>query len=92
MNLVNSSLKLYPRNLLLNQLKLDLDKGKLKKNFNCKSISHVVAEIFYITANALSSQNIYAFSNFYLNLSKYLNGDFFSFNSLLAENFLKLEI
>ena len=90
MNVVNSSLKLYPRNLLLNQLKLDFDKGKLKKNFNCKSISHVVAEVFYITANALSSQNIYAFSNFYLNLSKYLNSDFFSFNSLLAENFFKI--
>ena len=38
-------------------------------SFNCQNLSHVVAEILYITANALSSQNIYTFSNFYLNLS-----------------------
>ena len=49
---------------------------KYENNFNCQNLSHVVAEIFYITANALSSQNIYTFSNFYLNLSKYLNNDF----------------
>ena len=41
----------------------------------------------YISANALSSQNIYEFSNFYLNLSKYLNKNFHSFDTLLAENF-----
>ncbi|MBD1172441.1 tetratricopeptide repeat protein [Pelagibacterales bacterium SAG-MED05] len=83
----NSSLKLYPRNLLLNQFKLDLNNGKHKNNFNCQNLSNIIAEIFYITANALSSQSIYTFSNFYLNLSKYLNNDFYSFNTLLAENF-----
>ena len=88
---VNSSLKLYPRNLLLNQYKLDLNNEKPENNFNCQNLSNIVAEIFYITANALSSQNIYTFSNFYLNLSKYLNNDFYSFNTLLAENFYKLD-
>ena len=88
---VNFSLKLYPRNLLLNQYKLDLDNGKYENNFNCQNLSNIVAEIFYITANALSSQNIYTFSNFYLNLSKYLNNDFYSFNILLAENFYKID-
>ena len=85
--IVNSSLKLYPRNLLLNQYKLDLNNGKYENNFNCQNLSNIVAEILYITANALSSQDIYTFSNFYLNLSKYLNNDFYSFNTLLAENF-----
>ena len=84
---VNSSLKLYPRNLLLNQYKLDLNNGRYESNFNCQNLSNIVAEIFYITANVLSSQDIYTFSNFYLNLSKYLNNDFYSFNTLLAENF-----
>jgi len=88
---VNSSLKLYPRNLLLNQYKLDLNNGKHKNNFNCQKLSNIVAEIFYITANALSSQDIYTLSNFYLNLSKYLNNDFYSFNALLAENFYKTD-
>ena len=86
---VDSSLKLYPRNLLLNQYKLDLNNSKYENNFNCQNLSHVVAEILYITANALSSQSLYAFSNFYLNLSKYLNKNFHSFDTLLAENFYK---
>tara|TARA_B100000965_G_scaffold347453_1_gene319562 strand:+ start:51 stop:1745 length:1695 start_codon:yes stop_codon:yes gene_type:complete len=88
---INSSLKLYPRNLLLNQYKLDLNKGKHTNNFNCQNLSSIIAEIFYITANALSSQNIYTFSNFYLNLSKYLNNDFYPFDTLLAENFYKTD-
>ena len=50
---------------------------------------HVIAEILYITANALSSQNIYSLSNFYLNLAKFLNEDFHSYDTLLAENFYK---
>jgi len=89
--IVNSSLKLYPRNLLLNQYKLNLNNGKYENNFNCQNLSNIVAEILYITANALSSQDIYTFSNFYLNLSKYLNNDFYSFNTLLAENFYKTD-
>ena len=83
--IVNNALKFYPRNLLLNQYKIDLNKNKNHSTFNCKKVEHVVAEIIYITANALSSQSIYAFSNFYLNLSKYLNEDFHSYDTLLAE-------
>ena len=86
---INTSLKKYPRNLLLNQYKLDLQLNNNKNNFNCQNQSHVVAEILYITANALSSQSIYTFSNFYLNLAKYLNVNFHSFNTLLAENYYK---
>ena len=89
--IVNSSLKLYPRNLLLNQYKLNLNNGKYENNFNCQNLSNIVAEILYITANALSSQDIYTFSNFYLNLSKYLNNDFYPFDTLLAENFYKTD-
>ena len=79
------------RNLLLNQLKLDLISEKrnhLKNNFDCKNVSHVVAELFYITANALSTRSIYSLSNYYVNLAKYLNQNFFSYNTLLAENFV----
>tara|TARA_B100001173_G_scaffold303037_1_gene305370 strand:- start:114 stop:1808 length:1695 start_codon:yes stop_codon:yes gene_type:complete len=88
---LNSSIELYPRNLLLNQFKLDLENNNYENNFNCQNLSHVVAEILYITANALSSQNYYTFSNFYLNLSKYLNKDFHSIETLLAENFYKID-
>ena len=57
--------------------------------FNCESKEHVIAEILYITANALSSQSIHSQSNFYLNLAKYLNNEFHSYNTLVAEKFYK---
>jgi len=88
-NIVKSGLKLHPRNLLLNQYKADLNKNKNINVFNCKEEKYVAAEILYITANALSSQSIYFLSNFYLNLAKFLNEDFHSFETLLAENFYK---
>ena len=90
-NVVRTSLKKYPRNLLLNQYKVDLDNLKNTFNFNCKNEANVAAELLYIAANALSSQSIYPLSNFYLNLSKYLNKNFYSFDILLAENFYKIE-
>ena len=89
-NIVQSALKLYPRNLLLNQYKIDLNEARNINLFNCKKENHVIAEILYITANALSSQSIYPLSNFYLNLAKFLNEDFHSFDTLLAENFYKI--
>ena len=88
--IVNDALKLYPRNLLINQYKLDLNENKNISLFNCKKRNHVIAEILYITANALSSQSIYSLSNFYLNLARYLNSDFHSYDTLLAENFYKI--
>ena len=88
-NIVRSALQMYPRNLLLNQYKIDLSKNLNINRFNCKKENHVIAEILYITANALSSQLIYPLSNFYLNLAKFLNEDFHSFNILLAENFYR---
>ena len=87
--IISLALELYPRNLMLNQFQIDLKEKKNFTIFNCKEANHVVAEILYITANALSSQSIYPLSNFYLNLAKYLNEDFHSYNTLLAENFYK---
>ena len=88
-SIVQSALKLYPRNLLLNQYKIDLNYLKNMDAFDCRKEKHVAAEILYITANALSSQSLYSLSNFYLNLAKFLNEDFHSFETLLAENFYK---
>ncbi len=90
-NIVNSSLKFYPRNLKLNQLKIDLNEKKDTILFDCKNVAHVTAEVLYIAANALSSQSIYPLSNFYINLAKHLNENFHSYNTLLAENFYNIE-
>ena len=93
-SILTAKLDEVPRNLLLNQLYSDINFEKqnyLQNNFNCKDISNIIAELFYITANALSTQGLYAASNFYINLAKYLNQNFFSYNTLLAENFMMIE-
>ena len=89
---LNNSLGKFPRNLLLNQHKLDRKNSKISSRFNCEKVEDVVAEILYITANALSSQSIYSLSNFYLNLAKYLNKNFHAFDTLLAENFYNINM
>jgi tetratricopeptide (TPR) repeat protein len=82
------SLNLHPKNLILNQLRVDLEQKKIFNNkFDCTNTTHIVAEILYIVANGLASQQNYIASNFYLNLAKYLNPSFISFDSLYAENF-----
>ncbi len=88
--IVKTALELYPRNLLLNQFSKDLNKINKAHVFDCKKEEHVIAEILYITANALSSQSAYSQSNFYLNLARYLNNEFHSYDTLLAENFYKI--
>ena len=88
--IVDTALKAHPRNLLLNQYNFDLRKNKDVLTFNCENEEHVIAEILYIAANAFSSQSMFSLSNFYLNLAKYLNENFISYDTLLAENFYKI--
>ena len=89
---INVASETYPRNLLVNQFKVTLNtKEKNKNQFNCKNIEQIIAEVFYVLANALSSTSNYHLSNFYINLSKYLNPQFLSYQSVLAENFLILK-
>ena len=91
-NFINSASKKFPGNLLINQFKKNLE-NKDRKNFefDCANSSNIMAEIFYIYANALSSQGDYKLSNFYINLSKFLNPKFMSYDALLAENFFILK-
>tara|TARA_B100000965_G_C19582212_1_gene754095 strand:- start:59 stop:1771 length:1713 start_codon:yes stop_codon:yes gene_type:complete len=87
-NYLEESLINYPNNLVLNQLKLDLQKKpeNFSNQFDCKDPSNLVAEIFYITANSTAAQSAYYLSNFYLNLAVFLNTNFVSFETLYAEN------
>jgi tetratricopeptide (TPR) repeat protein len=89
--ILESSLNLYPKNLILNQLKVNHEQKTTHSNqFDCKKIEHIIAEIFYIVSNGLSVQKNYVASNFYLNLAKYLNPNFTSFETLRAENFFNM--
>ena len=90
--ILNVTLKSYPRNLILNQLKKDYKKKKFFNNkFDCKNPVDVIAEIFYISSNALASQNNYMMSNLYLSFAKYLNPNFASYDTLYAENFFLIQ-
>ncbi len=89
---INIASKKYPGNLLINQFKKNLKNKQINKTqFDCQKTTHIVGEVFYIFANALSSQGNYKLSNFYINLSKFLNPNFLSYDTLLAENFFVLK-
>ena len=91
-NILTTSLNLYPTNIILNQMQKDLElKENIKDQFDCKNTKHVIAEILYVVANGLSSQGNHVASNFYLNLAKYLNPNFSSFETLYAQNLEVLE-
>tara|TARA_B100000686_G_scaffold350543_1_gene446816 strand:- start:83 stop:1801 length:1719 start_codon:yes stop_codon:yes gene_type:complete len=78
-------------NLLINQT-YELLKNKkivkIKSFFNCKAPNHVLAEFFYIIANFHSTEKDFLLSNFYLKISLFLNNNFLSNNTLLAENYM----
>ncbi len=91
-NILQASLKKYPKNLILNQLNTDIKEGrKISNQFNCTDPSQVIAEMLYVVANALAAQKNYVASNFYLNLVNYLNPNFQSYLTLYAENFYNIE-
>ena len=46
---------------------------------------------YFILQQTLYLQGFYSLSNFYINLAKYLNQNFYSYNTLLAENFVRIE-
>ena len=76
--------------LLLSQSKSWVEKEKFDefgKIFSCKDHNDLVSEFLFLISNLYSSQDNFEKSNFYLNLSNYLNPKF-EFNlSLAAENF-----
>ena len=76
--------------LLILQSKSWIDQSKFdnfSSIFSCKSENDILAEMFFIISNLYSSHEDYNMSNFYLNISNYLNPKF-KFNlSLAVENY-----
>ena len=87
---VGDQLEYINSTLLLTQTKSWLDKNKINefnKIFSCKNHNDVISEFLFLISNLYSSQDDIEKSNFYLNLSSYLNPKF-KFNlTLVAENF-----
>ncbi len=76
--------------ILLSQSKSWVENKKFKefnKIFSCQNHKDIVSEFLFLVSNLYSSQDNFEKSNFYLNLSNYLNPKF-EFNlSLVAENY-----
>ena len=76
--------------LLLSQSKSWVDSGKFKefnKIFSCNNHNDIISELLFLISNLYSSQDDFEKSNFYLNLSNYLNPKFIFNLSLIAENY-----
>ena len=76
--------------LLIAQTKKWVDQSnfkKFKKHFSCKQEADILAEFLFLISNLYSSQGEYEKSNFFLNISNYLNPKFYFNLSLLAENY-----
>ena len=75
--------------LLLSQGKNWIENGNEKKLidvFSCKDSSDLISEFLFLISNLYSSQDDFEKSNFYLNLSNFLNPKFVFNLSLIAEN------
>ena len=76
--------------LLLSQGKSWIEKKEYKefsKVFSCSNHNDILGEFLFLISNLYSSQDEFDKSNFYLNLSDYLNPKFVFNLSLVAENF-----
>ena len=76
--------------LIISQAKNWIDKSNydvFNNFFSCKSENDILAEFFFLIGSLYSSQEEYAKSNFYINISNYLNPKFYFNLSLLAENY-----
>ncbi|RPG98114.1 MAG: hypothetical protein CBC66_002265 [Candidatus Pelagibacter sp. TMED106] len=84
------NLEFINNSLLVSQSKAWIENKKFDKFtevFSCKSPDDILSEFFFLIANIYSSQKEFKQSNFYLNISHFLNPKF-KFNlSLLAENY-----
>ena len=79
-------------NLLITQAKEWIYEEKFEKFnkiFSCKNPSDIIAEFFFLISNLYSSENNLIKSNYYFNLSKYLNPRFIFNQTLLVENYFK---
>ena len=87
---ITDQIDILNSSLLIAQTKNWIDKKEFKKFnqiFSCKNKTDVLSEFFFLIANIYSSENELEKSNFYLNISNFLNPKF-NFNlSLLVENY-----
>jgi len=88
--IITDNLDYLNLSLLVSQGKRWIDNKKVekfKKIFSCNNPTDIIGEFFFLVSNLYSSQENYEKSNFYLNISYYLNHKI-KFNiSIIAENY-----
>ena len=87
---VANQLEYISSTLLLSQSKSWIEDKNFKafnKIFSCSNHNDITSEFLFLISNLFSSQGDIEKSNFYLNLSNYLNPKFTLNSSLVAENF-----
>ena len=92
-DIINRNLEISSENLLFKQLFLDSHENKfykIDKFYKRKNINHGLAELLYLFANFYQNYEQVQISNFYLNLSEYLNPNFLSNKILKVENLITL--
>ena len=92
-DIINRNLEISSENLLFKQLFLDSHENKfykIDKFYKRKNINHGLAELLYLFANFYQNYEQVQISNFYLNLSEYLNPNFLSNKILKVENLIIL--
>lgn len=92
-DIINRNLEISSENLLFKQLFLDSLENKfykIDKFYKRKNINHGLAELLYLFANFYQNYEQVQISNFYLNLSEYLNPNFLSNKILKVENLIIL--
>jgi len=88
--LVANKIEYISSTLLLSQSKSWVENKNFKefnKIFSCKNYNDIIGEFLFLISNLYSSQDDIKRSNFYLNLSNYLNPKFILNSTLIAENF-----
>jgi tetratricopeptide (TPR) repeat protein len=87
---ISDELNYLNSTLLISQGKNWIEEKKFKhfnKIFSCKKPNDLLSELFFLVANLYSSQGNFEESNFYMNISYYLNPKFIYNLSLLADNY-----
>ena len=80
--------------LLTSQAKKWIEEKKFEKFneiFSCKNEIDILGEFFFLISTIYSSQSDYEKSNFFLNISDYLNPKFKFNHSLQVENYFQIE-
>ena len=87
---ITDQIDILHSSLLVAQTKNWVDKkefGKFNQIFSCKNETDILSEFFFLIANIYASENEIEKSNFYLNISNFLNPKFHFNLSLFVENY-----